>query len=124
MRFKADENLPVEVVDLLRQHGHDAMSVGDQQLSGHPDVDVAQVCRAERRALVTLDLDFSNIRAYPPEDHAGIVVLRPAFQTIDSILRLTGLALSKVDTEPLVGRLWIVTENQIRIRGTDTGASP
>jgi hypothetical protein len=25
---------------------------------------------------VTLDLDFANIRAYPPGKHAGIVVLR------------------------------------------------
>jgi uncharacterized protein (DUF433 family) len=31
MRFEADANLPIEVVDLLRQHGHDALSVGDQQ---------------------------------------------------------------------------------------------
>ena len=29
-----------------------------------------------------------------------------------------------LDSEPLVGLLWIVTESQIRIRGTDTGTSP
>ena len=121
MKFKADENLPVEVVELLRQHGHDAMSVVEQQLSGHPDVDVANVCRAEQSALVTLDLDFSDIGAYPPERYAGIVVLRPTLQPIESTVRLTARALSKLDTEPLVGRLWIVTENQIRIRGTDSG---
>ena len=67
MKFKTDENLPVEVVDLLRQAGHDALSVMDQQLAGHPDGDVAAVCQAEQRALVTLDLDFSDIRPIRPK---------------------------------------------------------
>lgn len=117
MKFKTDENLPVEVVELLQREGHDALSVVDQQLAGHPDVDVAAVCQAEQRALVTLDLDFSDIRSYPPEDYFGIVVLRPVLQTISSILRLTTRALSLLDTEPLAGRLWVVNEHRVRIRG-------
>lgn len=31
MKFKTDENLPVEVADDLRQTGHDALTVADQQ---------------------------------------------------------------------------------------------
>ena len=124
MKFKTDENLPVEVVDLLRQAGHDALSVMDQQLAGHPDGDVAAVCQAEQRALVTLDLDFSDIRSYPPEDYEGIIVLRPVLQTISSILRLTTRAVSLVETEPLAGRLWIVDEHQVRIRGGDSSTTP
>jgi predicted nuclease of predicted toxin-antitoxin system len=68
MRFKIDENLPVEILDLLRRKGHEALSVAEQQLAGHPDTDVASTCQAERRVLVTLDLNFSDIRLYPPED--------------------------------------------------------
>ena len=124
MKFKTDENLPVEVVDLLRQKGHDAESVMDQQLAGHPDGDVAAVCQAEQRALVTLDLDFSDIRSYPPEDYEGIIVLRPVLQTISSILRLTTRAVSLVDTEPLAGNLWIVDEHQVRIRGGNPPTIP
>lgn len=116
MKFKSDENLPIEVVDLLRQEGHDALSVMDQQLAGHPDTDVAAVCRAEHRALVTLDLDFSDIRSYPPEDYFGIIVLRPGLQTISSIVRLTTRAIALLDTESPIGRLWIVDELQVRIR--------
>lgn len=117
MKFKTDENLPLEVVDLLRQEGHDALSVVDQQLAGRPDVDVASVCQTEERALVTLDLDFSDIRSYPPDDYFGIIVLRPGLQTISAILRLTTRAVTLLDSEPLAGRLWIVRENQVRIRG-------
>ena len=119
MKFKTDENLPVEVLDLLRQEGHDALSVADQQLAGHPEVDVAAVCQAEQRALVTLDLDFSDIRSYPPEDYFGIIVLRPGLQTISSMVRLTTHAINLLGTEPLAGRLWIVEVHQVRIRGGD-----
>ena len=34
MRFKTDENLPIELTELLRQHQHDALSVQDQQMAG------------------------------------------------------------------------------------------
>ena len=124
MNFKTVENLPTEVADLLRQAKHDAQSIVDQQLAGHPDVEVAAVCRAEQRALVTLDLDFSDIRSYPPEDYFGIIILRPALQTISSILRLTRRAAVLLDAEPLVGRLWIVDEHQVRIRGVNPPTSP
>jgi predicted nuclease of predicted toxin-antitoxin system len=123
VKFKIDENLPVDVVHLLRSEGHDARSVIDQQLAGHSDVDVAVMCQTEERALVTLDLDFSDIRSYPPEDYFGIIVLRPGLQTVSSILRLTARATALLGSETLMGRLWIVDEHQVRIRGIEPPAS-
>lgn len=76
MRFKTDENLPEESAAVLREAGHDAHTVREQTLGGHPDDDVAAVCKREQRALVTLDLDFSDIRSYPPEELEGLIVLR------------------------------------------------
>jgi hypothetical protein len=34
-------------------------------------------CEREDWILLTLDLDFSDIHAYPPEEFPGILVLRP-----------------------------------------------
>ncbi len=124
MRFKTDENLPIEVADDLRRTGHDALTVADQQLAGQPDVRVAEVCKAERRAVVTLDLDFSDIRVYPPGDYAGIIVLRPSVQTITNIRRLIGQVIALLPAEPLAGHLWIVDEGQIRIRAGTTPGTP
>lgn len=73
MRFKIDENLPVDLTDLLRSAGHDALSVFDQNLVGEKDPRILEVCRKEKRALVTLDLDFSDIRTYPPQQHYGLI---------------------------------------------------
>lgn len=117
MRFKIDENLPVEVAELLRQHAYDALTVTEQQLNGQPDARIAEICHAEGRALVTLDLDFADIRYYPPDAAAGIIVLRPATQSIASILRLLQRLLPLLAEQPLAGTLWIVDERRVRIRG-------
>jgi hypothetical protein len=73
---------------------------------------------------VTLDLDFSDIRSYAPEDYFGIIVLRPVLQTISSIVRLTSSAIDLLATEPLVGQLWIVDEHQVRIRSGSPPSGP
>jgi predicted nuclease of predicted toxin-antitoxin system len=116
VKFKTDENLPVEVASLLRESGHDALTVIDQQMAGHPDGDLAAVCRAEQRALVTLDLDFADSRAYPPDQYCGLIVLRPRVQTISMLQHLTKQMVQLLDTQPLVGYLWIVEEQRVRIR--------
>ena len=86
MRFKVDQNLHAEVAGLLRQHGHDAVTVYDQQMQGQVDDAVAAVCCQEGRVIVTQDLDFANILAYPPQDYAGIVVLRLHDQSRPSVV--------------------------------------
>lgn len=116
MRFKTDENLPFEIADLLRQHGHDAVTVGEQGLAGVADPAVAAVCQVEKRALLTLDLDFSDIRRYPPEKHAGIIVLRPVVQMVPTLLRLVGQVIALLGQEPLEGCLWTVDDHRVRIR--------
>lgn len=116
MQFKIDENLPFEVAEVLSNAGHDALTIHDQQMVGHPDPQVAAVCQAERRALLTLDLDFSDIRTYPPGDYHGIVVLRPRTQAKSAVLNLVSAMLPLLASEPLSGKLWILQDNGLRIR--------
>lgn len=116
VKFKIDENLPIEVADLLRASGHDALTIHDQNMVGDADFQIALICQMEQRALLTLDLDFSDIRAYPPSDHAGIVVLRPQSQGKSTVLDLISKLIPLLQTEPLTGKLWIVQENGLRVR--------
>ncbi len=116
MKFKVDENLSSEVVELLRFRGHDAMTVLEQKLGGQPDDRIAGVVREEGRAFITLDLDFSNIQNYPPTDYAGIIVLRTMRQDNATILRLIETVMPALERELLAGRLWIVEEGRLRIR--------
>ena len=117
IRVKVDENLHPDVAGVLRAAGHDALTIWDQQMRGTPDVRVAAVCRAEQRALLSLDVDFADIRTYPPDEYAGIVVLRPRRQDRGYVTNLVRTLLPLFETEPLVGRLWIVDETGVRVRG-------
>ena len=116
MRFKVDENLPVEVAELLRQAGHDAVTVMEQHPGGSVDSEVASVCQHESRALITLDTDFSDIRAYPPGESPGLVVLRLRRQDKLYVLGVLRRLIEVFSREPLEGHLWIVEEERVRIR--------
>jgi predicted nuclease of predicted toxin-antitoxin system len=115
MQFKIDENLPDALVALLGGKGHDACTARQQTLNGRPDIELAAACRSERRAIVTLDLDFSDITAFPPEEYAGIIVLRVRSQSKPHIVAVFQSVLPLLDTEPLDGYLWIVEEHRVRV---------
>jgi len=55
VRFKLDENLPVELLDDLRVAGHEADGLHDEGLIGAPDNVVLDLVRREKRVLLTLD---------------------------------------------------------------------
>lgn len=124
MRFKIDENLHPDVALAIRSRGHDALTVRDQDLRGRPDSEIASVCRAEGRGLVTLDLDFADVRHYPPEDFAGLVVLRLRDESRIHVLKvLTGI-LDLMEHESPIGKLWIVEAHRVRIHGRSTPDAP
>jgi predicted nuclease of predicted toxin-antitoxin system len=115
-RFKLDENLPRSAHTLLINEGHDAHSVNEDGLDGCTDDLILDACVREDRILVTLDLDFSDIRRYPPSAHHGIWVLRPPTQSIESVIAILKGALAVLNHEPTRNRLWIVEANSVRIR--------
>jgi len=117
VKFKFDENLPEDVGALLRQEGHDAHSVNDENLRGAADPSIAKVCQEEQRILLTLDLDFAHIKNYPPNDYHGIIVLRLARQDRGTVLAIIPRILVLLRTEPIAQRLWIVDDVRTRIRG-------
>jgi predicted nuclease of predicted toxin-antitoxin system len=116
VRFKLDENLPKNAGTLLVDAGHDVETVLDERLGGNPDAKILEVCQVENRVLVTFDLDFSDIRLYPPSSHKGIWILRPQTQSVENTLALLRGALELVRSEVLQARLWIVEPDQVRIR--------
>jgi predicted nuclease of predicted toxin-antitoxin system len=67
MRAKLDENVPIEAADLLRAADWECDTVYEEGLTGAGDPEVAAACQTGARVLFTLDLDFADIRAYPPK---------------------------------------------------------
>ncbi len=126
MRFKLDENLHCDAVQLLLDSGHDAMSLFEQGMSGHKDADIAQVCKAEDRVLLTQDLDFTDVRLYPPQDYPGIVVFRLSNQSWNAgLLPALRRLIPLLQPRNLTGCLWIVDDSRVRIRtGGDSSHAP
>ncbi|MGJ3251134.1 MAG: DUF5615 family PIN-like protein [Elainellaceae cyanobacterium] len=116
MKFKIDENLPLEAVEMLQQADYDAIAIYDQGLNGESDQILSQVCQQENRILVTFDLDFADIRRYPPAQYPGIIVLRLPQQDKPYVLLVFQKLIPKLTLEPLENHLWIVEENRLRIR--------
>ena len=116
MTFKIDENLPTEYVSLLKRAGFPADTVLDEKLSGTDDDVVFIRCQMESRIFMTLDLDFANVQAYPPESHFGIVVFRSKSQDKKFLISLLERLLPYLAKHSPLHQLWIVEPDRIGIR--------
>ncbi|MGC1416810.1 MAG: DUF5615 family PIN-like protein [Candidatus Acidiferrum sp.] len=116
MKFKVDENLPAEHATMLRDAGHEADTVADQQLTGADDLALFKRCQTEDRILLTLDLDFANVQAYPPKLHSGIVVFRSRAQDKLTLIALLRRLLPVLASRSPEQQLWIVEHDRIRYR--------
>ena len=114
MLLKLDENLGERGRKLFTDAGHDVATVADQGLSGAVDRRVIEVCGSERRCLVTLDLDFSNPFVFPPDQYAGIAVLRPRPLTPDRLYATVTTLIAALARSPIEGKLWTVEMHRIR----------
>ena len=119
MRLKFDENITVLAAGLLVALGHDVDTVADEKLSGHPDPGVFAAAQADGRALVTFDLGFGDIRAYPPGSHHGIFLLRLRDQGPDNVMATLGQLARNNDLDALARCLTVLTDTAIRIRWPD-----
>ena len=112
MKLKLDENIHTGVAPALRAQGHDVFTVHDQGLAGRPDADLARAVRAEKRGLVTFDLDFADPRLCPPAQFAGLVVLRLGAPTARN--QIAVLTRFFAETTTIAGSLWIVEHTRAR----------
>lgn len=116
MRAKIDENMPIEAAGLLRAAGWECDTVFEEALGGAEDPRISERCRAEGRVLFTLDLDFADIRTYPPAEYPGIVVFRLLRPSRAAVLSSLERAIPVLAAEWAEHRLWIVEPGRIRIR--------
>ncbi len=118
MRFLIDADLPRPTANLVQSLGHEALDVRDIGLGAAPDEKIAAYAQVHQLCLLTGDFDFADIRDYPPEDYAGLVVLKlPDIANRDFILRLVEAFLRESDVlSRLSGRLAIVELGRIRLR--------
>ena len=116
MRIKVDENIGSSGVAILKQGGHDVMTVRERGLAGSADERVFRACADETRTLVTMDRDFGHVKRFPPRGTEGIVILDLGGPT--SLQSLHGRLkdfLSLAATRSVSGELWIVEPGRVRV---------
>lgn len=118
IRFLVDASLPRGVVDVIRTFGHEAIDVRDIGLGDAPDSVIAGHARSDALCLLTRDVDFTDIRVYPPSHYHGIVLVSaqvPANR--DAVLRLLSAFLRAIpQLGEVAGALIVVEPGRIRLR--------
>ena len=77
MKIKLDENLSRHLKEPLSHQGHDVSTALEEGLLGKVDLDVGAAAKREERMVFTLDLDFADLRKFPPGSHPGVILFRP-----------------------------------------------
>lgn len=115
LKIKLDENLGNRGAEYFRQAGHDVATVTEQDLCSSTDDELLGICRAEKRRLVTLDLDFGNPLLFKPEDYAGIAVLRlPTKPNPEDLFDAVRTLVKGLTQKEVEGKLWIIQRGRIR----------
>ena len=117
MKLLFDENLSPRHAARLRQLEHDAISVIDIGLGGASDAEVRSAGIAGNRVIVTLDADFGNILRFPVQNTPGVIWLRLHPPTEAKIQLALARCLAKLGGDDFNGKLAVVDEDKIRIRG-------
>ncbi len=100
-------------------------TVSEEHLCSATDRDLFAACVAEKRCLVTLDLDLANPLLFRPSDACGIAVLRlPPTSTPNDLAEgirtlIAGLARTQIER-----RLWVVQPGRIREYEPEDDAAP
>lgn len=120
MRFLIDADLPRSTAGIVRQHGYEAIDVRDIGLRTAKDEIIAHHAQMDGCCLVTGDYDFADLRKYPPERYAGIVVFYvPPTATALYINALLESFFSQPNlVSQISGKLVIVEPGRVRFRGT------
>lgn len=118
MRFLLDANMPRSTLKVLRDHSYEAWHVKDIGLGDATDQRIATQARELDATLVTRDLDFADVRAYPPETAPGFLVLRvPDEWTTARIVVLMERFLGMTDlVAQIPGHLVMLGPRQVRFR--------
>jgi len=104
------------VAEPLRNANYDVRTVVDLGWGGTPDSELLPKVVDEGAFFITADKGFGDIREYPPGSHAGILVLRPASESIAEYAQLLKQFLVEHRIEDLRRATAVLTSVGIPIR--------
>ncbi len=116
MKLKLDESLSRYLKPALISAGHDVATTADEGLLSQPDPTVAQAAATEDRMLLSLDLEFADLRKYPPGSHPGVILFRPATFSALAVNRFVEEFVRDADLTEFARCVVIVEPHRVRVR--------
>jgi len=113
MKFLIDENISPKVAEELRKLGYDAIHVREVRLKGHTDEEIMTFAKNKGRVVLTLDIDFADIRNYPLGTHSGIIRLKIKSASSKRILDCLKSQLPEIMNHPLEAGALVVTNCRV-----------
>ena len=113
MRILANENIAGDVVDLLREHGHDVVWIRTDS-PGANDNTVITKAHSEQRLLITFDKDFGElVWRRGTKASYGVVLFRLAMPSPETVARkIVNILESSADW---FGHFSVADDKQIRM---------
>jgi len=116
MKLKLDENLSHHLKNILIGLNHNITTAADEGLLSQSDTIIASAAKAEERILLTLDIEFGDLRKYPPGSHPGIILFRPRSFGPLSVNKFIEEFIRNTDLNLLTGCIAVVEPARMRMR--------
>ncbi len=116
MKIKLDENISRHLKPQLQRAGFEVFTAADEGLLGKSDVEVGAAAKSEGAILFTIDLEFADLRKFPPGTHPGIILFRPQSMGPLATNRFVVNFAKETDMTALSGCTVIVDPTRVRIR--------
>jgi predicted nuclease of predicted toxin-antitoxin system len=116
VKLKLDENLPVRIARSLKALGHDADTAVEEGLAGRDDRVIWSAAQRAGRVLVTLDLDFSDLRRYVPGSHRGLILVRLRESGRLALNERLTWVFTHEEVETWNGCFVVITDRKVRVQ--------
>jgi predicted nuclease of predicted toxin-antitoxin system len=120
LRLFIDHCVPLSIARALEAEGYEVLLLRDHLPTDAPDADVIAEAQRSEAVLVTLNGDFADLVAYPPERYGGILALqvRNRPQAVPTLIaRLLDLLRAHTHASYYTGKLFLVEPHRVRVRG-------
>lgn len=124
MKIKLDENLSRYLKAPLEQRGHEVKTAGEEGLHGKSDVEVGAAAKGEERMIFTLDLEFADLRKFPPGSHPGVILFRPRSMGPRAVNQFVLKFVEDTDLAQLTRCIAVIEPDRIRVRRPPIDAEP
>lgn len=121
MKFLADMGIAQRVVRWLRENGHDAVHLREENLHRLPNGTIFEKAYTEQRILLTFDLDFGEIVALSGGRLVSVILFRLHNTRTPHVIERLKKVLNDAGQSLRQGAIVVVEESRHRIRHLPLG---